>query len=93
MIYKLDKKYILTDETKMQAGKRLYRIKAIKDFLDVRVDNLGGWIEKEENLSHEGNCWVYGDAMVYENAHVYDDAALMMLRFQVMLRLAERLKL
>ncbi len=25
----------------------------------------------EENLSHEGNCWVYNNAKVYGNAEIY----------------------
>jgi dUTPase len=25
---------------------------------------IGGWIENEDNLSHCGDCWVYGDAEV-----------------------------
>lgn len=74
------KKYELTDETKEFDGKTLYRIKALIDFLTVKAGDLGGWIEKEENLSHEGNCWVcdnakvYDDALVYGNAQVYDNA-------------------
>ncbi|EJF74094.1 hypothetical protein ME7_01609 [Bartonella birtlesii LL-WM9] len=34
----------------------LYRICALKDFDDVKAGHLGGFIEKESNLSHEGNC-------------------------------------
>lgn len=49
------KKYILTDETKVVNGHTLYRIKAIKSFGDVRDDDLGGFIEKEDNLSHDGD--------------------------------------
>ena len=51
----------------------LYRIKAVRDFGSVKVGDLGGYIEKEENLSHEGDCWVDDNAMVYEDATVYDD--------------------
>ena len=35
---------------------------------------MGGFIEKEENLSHDGPCWIYDDAMVYHNAKVRDNA-------------------
>lgn len=31
-------------------------------------------MEKEENLSHEGNCFIYDDAVVCEDARVRDDA-------------------
>ncbi|WP_171299692.1 polymer-forming cytoskeletal protein [Enterococcus cecorum] len=64
----------------------LYRIRALIDFHDVSAGDLGGYIEKEANLSQEGNAWVYdnarvfgdakicSDAKVRDNAWVYDDA-------------------
>lgn len=51
-------------------GKTLYRIKALVQFGNVNAGDLGGWIEKEENLSQSGNAWVYGNARVYGNAEV-----------------------
>ncbi|MBB4077294.1 hypothetical protein GGR08_001625, partial [Bartonella fuyuanensis] len=30
---------------------------ALKDFDDIKAGDLGGFIEKEVNLSHDGNCW------------------------------------
>lgn len=45
------KKYELTNETKIFNGVELHRIKALKDFGDVKKGDLGGWLEKEENLS------------------------------------------
>lgn len=56
------------------------RVVALCDFDDVKVGEIGGFIESEKNLSHEGNCWIYGearvfgDALVYENARVSGDA-------------------
>ena len=41
------------------------------EFGIIKIGDLGGWIEKEENLSHEGNAWVCGDAEVYGNAEVF----------------------
>ena len=67
-------KYELTDETKIFFGRTLHRIKATKDFEDVRAGELGGWIEKEENLSQDGNCWVDGNAWVSGNASVWGNA-------------------
>ena len=79
-------KYKLTKETKVVNGHTLHRIKCITSFGDVKKGDLGGWIESEKNLSHEGICWVaeeakvYGDAKVfgkagvYGNAEVYDNA-------------------
>jgi ATP-dependent protease ClpP protease subunit/carbonic anhydrase/acetyltransferase-like protein (isoleucine patch superfamily) len=73
-------KYELTDDTIKHWGKTLYRIKALEDFSDIKKGDLGGYIEKESNLSQKGDCWVYhdaqvyGDAMVFENARVYGTA-------------------
>lgn len=49
---------------------KLHRIKAVKDFGDVKKDDLGGWAETEDNLSQFGNCWIYDNAIVCENANV-----------------------
>lgn len=68
------KKYELTEETVTVYGKTLYRIRAVRDFGSVKTGEFGGYIEKEENLSHFGDAWVYGDARVYGNAKVYGDA-------------------
>lgn len=68
------KKYELTSETKVFLGKTLYRIKALVQFGNVNAGDLGGWIEKEENLSQSGNAWVYGNASVSGDARVYGNA-------------------
>ena len=72
------KKYEFTGETKrVELWNRtatLHRIKATVEFGFVKVGELGGWIEKEENLSHEGKAWVCGDAEVWGNAKVCGDA-------------------
>ena len=65
------KKYELTSETtQTKNGKTLYRIKALRDFGDVKAGDLGGWVESESNLDHVGDCWVSGDAWVYGDARV-----------------------
>ena len=73
------KKYEFTGEIKTDIfGRTIHRIKALIEikfpWATVEVGALGGWIEKEDNLSHDGNAWVYGDAEVFGNARVYDDA-------------------
>ena len=68
------KKYELTEETFTVFGKTLYRIRAVRDFGSVKTGEFGGYIEKEENLSHFGNAWIYGDARVFGNAWVYGNA-------------------
>ena len=78
-------KYELTNETiTIDNGKTLYRIRALIDIeaLGVNIGDLGGYIEKEYNLSHDCNAWVsdnamvYGDAWVSDNAWVYGDARI-----------------
>ena len=64
------KKYELTNETKVVFGTTLYRIRALIAFGNVSVGDLGGWIEKEENLAQDGNAWVSGNARVCGDAEV-----------------------
>jgi len=72
---KEEKKYILTKETKTYAGRTLHRIQCITSSLNgIAKDSLGGWIEKEENLSQIGNCWVYDNAIVMDDAFVFGNA-------------------
>ena len=70
----MNRKYEFTGETKNWIGRKLHRIRAVRDFGDVKAGDLGGWIEKERNLSHDGDAWVYGNARVYGNAEVYGNA-------------------
>lgn len=66
----MEKKYELLEETIIELDSVLHRIKALKDFGDVKKGDLGGWIESEKNLSQEGTCWVYDEAKVCDNAVV-----------------------
>ena len=72
------KKFEFTGETKTISlffrTATLHRIRAVAEFGLVKIGDLGGWIEKEENLSHEGKAWVCGDAKVWGNAKVCGDA-------------------
>lgn len=52
----------------------LWRIQALKNFSDVKKGDIGGYIEKEENLSQLDNCWVYENAKVHGKATVRHDA-------------------
>ena len=84
-----------TGETKTRFGTTLKRIRAAVGFelkcgVVIVKGELGGWIEKESNLSGNawvsgnaevygnaevsGNAWVYGGAWVYGNAEVYGNA-------------------
>lgn len=53
----MNKYEILENETKVVGGYTLHRIKALKDIFCadgtvVKTGDLGGWIEKKENLSN-----------------------------------------
>ena len=55
------KKFELTAEFVTNVfGKKLFRIKALVSFGDVSAGELGGFVEKEENLSNNGYAWVSG---------------------------------
>ena len=69
------KKFELTAEFVTNVfGKKLFRIKALIAFGNVEKGELGGFIEKEDNLSHDGNAWVSGNARVYGDAQVSGNA-------------------
>lgn len=72
----MSKKYKLTNEKKKLWDRTLYRIEAIRDFGNICKGDKGGWIEKEKNLSHSGNAWVYEKASVFEDALVYGNAKI-----------------
>ena len=58
------KKFELTSEFVTFLGKKFFRIKALVAFGDVKEGELGGFVEKEENLDQSGDAWVSGDAQV-----------------------------
>ena len=70
----MKRKYELTGETLKLYGTTFRRIKALIDFSDVMAGDLGGWVENEDNLSHDGDAWVYGNARVYNDARVFGNA-------------------
>lgn len=56
--------------------RKLFRIKALRSFADVQEGDLGGYVETENNLSHEGNCWIYDNAQVRDKSSVSDNAQI-----------------
>ena len=73
----MNKKFeLLLDDTITIFGIRLFRIKALISFGNVEEGELGGYIEKEANLSFSGNAWVSGNARVYGNAWVSGNARI-----------------
>lgn len=78
----MEKKYEFTGQCKMLwNGVHVRQIRAVRpihNFLDtIPAGRVGGWIESEKNLSHDGGCWVAGNAVVYGDAVVKDDAVIM----------------
>jgi len=61
----MEKKYKIRDDG---------RIVALRDFGLVKKGDVGGFIENEENLSHDGTCWIFNDAYVSGNAYVFENA-------------------
>jgi len=64
-------KYVLVpdDFIVLGDGRSLFRIRSLS------TGEAGGYIESEENLSHDGRCWVGGEARVYEGAQIRDALA------------------
>ena len=74
----MDRKYeLLKDDCINYKGKTLYRIKALKDFIDtegfaITEGMLGGYIEDESNLSQKDKSWVYDNSYVYGGTIIND---------------------
>lgn len=67
-------KYVLLDQERVACPdypRDLYRIKALIDIPlhNVKAGDLGGYVENEYVLSHEGSCWVGGDAVAVHPAN------------------------
>ena len=73
----MDRKYeLLEDDYIEHEGKILYRIKALRDFRNIKAGDVGGYVQSEDNLSHKGDCWVYYNAKVFNNAKIHDNAII-----------------
>ncbi len=64
-------KYIKTKNTKKINGVSVFQIQRISD------KKLGGWIEEDENLSQQGDAFVYDDAVIFGNAQVFGNAKIL----------------
>ena len=72
------KKYELIKESKTTfMGRDIYRIRALKDFGDVIAGDIGGWVCSENNLSQEGDCWIYDEAKCLDNAKIFANAIML----------------
>lgn len=74
--YKLLKKdtILITCVDGNKISRKLYRIKAMQDFGDVKKGQLGGYVESELNLSHFNTCWIDENSRVFGDANVCLDA-------------------
>ena len=70
----MERHYEFTGETIAVYNKILHRIRATKDLPEHEVEKgeLGGWIEKYENLAD--NAWVSENARIFDNAMIFGDA-------------------
>ena len=72
----MSKKYVIDKEKSIEwNGITLYRIKALKKIKNsnplvcwVNPGEYGGYVQSEQNLSQEDNCWIFENAKVYESA-------------------------
>lgn len=74
----MNRKFEFTGQTRDFDGTRLHQIRALRrlELSDIHPGDLGGWLEHEENLSHDGECWVYPEAIVCGQARVEGDSRL-----------------
>lgn len=69
-------KYRITD-IRHPLNPKFRRIQALCDINpNVQKGDLGGYVEKEWNLSQQGKCWIYDDAVSCECAKVQKDAQM-----------------
>ena len=72
-----NKKYKLTKDTLQTYNTAtLYRIQALREFDGGWVDELGGYVASESNLSHEGDAWISENAIVRDYAQINGKAII-----------------
>lgn len=74
-------KYCILEERKGFLNKEVNRIMAIRSFLvrghiPVIMGDTGGFVEKEENLSQKGKCWISGDSVALDDSRISGDSYL-----------------
>jgi hypothetical protein len=78
----IERKYEITSESKevkfftgkIERAATVYRIRAVRDFGNVKKGELGGFVQDYSNLSHDGECWITDDAVVCKCGEVKDNA-------------------
>ena len=70
-----DPKYELTTDTIVnQNGAVLYRIKAIKDFSDIKSGQLGGYVGSYDNLNLYDDSWIDENSSVSGAVYITDNS-------------------
>lgn len=70
----MEKKFELTDKFVFNTfGIKLFQIKCTKSFKYAKEGDLGGYVEKDENLGQESNAQVSGNAWVSGDADIEND--------------------
>ncbi len=64
--------YGFTGKTVQIGDKTLHQIVATNDFGKVKKGDIGGFIEREDNLDFRSNAWVSAGDMILGRARVYD---------------------
>lgn len=78
----MEKKYRLTEAIKTTLdGRTLHRIEALRNIENqgeilVHRGDIGGFVESESNLSHDGTCWIYDYSEARGNAKIMHDAKI-----------------
>ena len=72
----MEKYKLLKNDCRIYGDTEVYRIQALKDFGDIKKDELGGYVEDYKNLSHSGNCWIYDKSVVYRNGQILNNATV-----------------
>lgn len=72
-------KYCILEEGKKFVNNHVYPIMAMRTFLVrdhilVIMGEIGGWVEKEENLSQQDNCWIAGNSVAMHDSKVSGDS-------------------
>ena len=67
-----ERKYELIGEPNSIGLRRIRALRRVRD--GVEAGTVGGWVESEANLSHDGDAWVSDAAFVSGAARVFGDA-------------------
>lgn len=71
----MSRKYVFENEEQKRKQGVVYRIRALVDIPlhGVKAGDLGGFIESDKNLSHQGNAWVADEAVVMGKGGITGD--------------------